>query len=821
MGNIASVDQAPILGQGTTNTTQGSQVTLPVKPEPLAFLRLDTGEVYLVPASDTNALNGEFDKWNRLIHEQLLANEVLALADERMAAIATAKATNPSAISQNIEANAREVQRWAVEWRATATESVRQNMQALDKLGGTGAKLIELVPLLETPQSKPYAGQPGKDNGDWKRKGMDLSKAWSVKGAAGIRDKFMQEARYGGLGPLRYMSSAKLKASWPPFKDKKPGGTKWADVYKADAQGMRKVDRAKLKAYLGEQVSQAKLKSTDFAKLDIEHTSTLGPEALAKWNENCKASANGKIVWGDIQLADIDLNAEAAAMRFFSGASLSAELAPLQGNLSLKAEGSVEVAFAEGKAAGQLYFPSKEGLMLYWLDLEQALDVAKGKATDTGKYDLGAIRLACMAELKGVIGVSLAGEVSIGVEMKDIDSKDVDGKTKPGRIPHIKGTNKKVKRLASADVSGQTAEWKNTAGVAANVNFFAGAKGGLGLNGAIEWRNPHSKDKKFEPFASIAPELQGMAGLAGEAKLAIEYVEGIFRITAHAGLCFGLGAEGTVTLAVGAKQLASFMYWFYYNLLNLGFRNAEFVAEEAFSAAKYVGYLALAEGRELGDYFGQSLIKGGYALQATVNRLEAKFKLEAETLELGKRVLANTAAVRVTPPESKGMLIYQLTRFGAVSWALDGAGLGSSYLTTQRQAVLAVLRQTQTKRDIENVIQHIHPTGAKVNLDQRLAELQRFFAAEGPNGLDMPGSRTTHEDSFQSLMRQRGSTDFVALNGDFSAWYEHVHASLMDEAPRGYPALDNSHFAYQLASTGNGDHPLFSSSEHGFYNSVA
>ncbi|MBU3537075.1 hypothetical protein KHT87_21880, partial [Alkalihalobacillus clausii] len=93
--------------------------------------------------------------------------------------------------------------------------------------------------------------------------------------------------------------------------------------------------------------------------------------------------------------------------------------------------------------------------------------------------------------------------------------------------------------------------------------FFAGAKGGVGIKGAVEWRNPHTKDKKFEPFASVAPELQGMAGLAGEAKLNIEYVDGVFRITAHAGICLGLGAEGTVTLAVGAKQLASFAYWTY------------------------------------------------------------------------------------------------------------------------------------------------------------------------------------------------------------------------------------------------------------------
>lgn len=33
-----------------------------------------------------------------------------------------------------------------------------------------------------------------------------------------------------------------------------------------------------------------------------------------------------------------------------------------------------------------------------------------------------------------------------------------------------------------------------------------------------------------------------------------------------------------------------------------------------------------------------------------------------------------------------------------------------------------------------------------------------------------------------------GHMDLAALNGDFGAWYEQVHASLMDKSPRSYPA---------------------------------
>lgn len=68
-------------------------------------------------------------------------------------------------------------------------------------------------------------------------------------------------------------------------------------------------------------------------------------------------------------------------------------------------------------------------------------------------------------------------------------------------------------------------------------------------------------------------------------------------------------------------------------------------------------------------------------------------------------------------------------------------------------------------------------------------------------------------------MRHRGHADFIALT-TFDGWKTEVHASLADEAPRGYPALDNSDFAYALARDGRGDHPLFSSGDSGFYNTV-
>lgn len=812
------------LATGKYNAVQKSVVDVPVAPAPMAYLRLDTGEVIGVPAGDVAELHKEFDTWNRLMHEQLLANEVLALADERLAAIALAKGQNPKSISAEIEADARQAQGFALEWRDKATEAVRGELKRLDKLDGSGKRLVELIPLMEKEGDTPWQAKKDDDNGKWKREALDLKKSWGFKSGVGLRDHFKQEERYRGLGPLRVASSEKLKAGWPKFKDKKT--TKWEEVYKKDpATGKRNIDRQKMRAYLGEQVTSLKLKSSDFVKLEINNTGTFGPEALANWNANAHTSKEGSVSYSGTKLADIDFSAEAAAMRYYSGGSLSAEIAPFEGNLRFKAEGRAEVSFAEGKMSGDLYLPSKTGVMLCYVDLEQVVDAVKGKTVDMTRYDMGAIRLKVGAELKGLLGVSLCGEVSVGVAMKDVEAQDVDGNKKTGRIPSAKGSRKKTKRANSADVAGKGDEWKNTAGLAAEVNFFVGVKGGLELKGGVEWRNPHSKSKDFEVLASIAPEIQGMAGLAGEAKLAVEYVDGVFRITAHAGICFGIGAEGTVSLAVGPKQLASFLYWMYYNLLNVQFRNLAFISKEAFQALRSLGYLLACELEDLENAIEKKFSLTIQQINRNLQDWHTKFAKAEACLALAERILANPERVRFTTPESKGMLIYQLTRHSAANWAKDGFGLLDEYLPTQRRAVLAVLEQTQIKSDLKNVIQHIHKDGAKQDFNTNLAALNRFFAAEGPRGLDIPGTQTTFEKQFDNLLRKRGSNAAAfsretAMNGNFDAWFNSSLARLREDPVRGLPAMENSSTAYALQDQPR-DHPLFASSEGGFYSNTA
>ena len=62
------------------------------------------------------------------------------------------------------------------------------------------------------------------------------------------------------------------------------------------------------------------------------------------------------------------------------------------------------------------------------------------------------------------------------------------------------------------------------------------------------------------------------------------------------------------------------------------------------------------------------------------------------------------------------------------------------------------------------------------------------------------------------------STDKLALlDGDFGAWYDTVHASLKDDATRGYVALANNDIGYDMQRDLGTDHPLYASTDGAFY----
>lgn len=843
-------EKARQLAEGRTNTTPGSQVEAEIAAAPATYLRLDTGEVIGVPAIDHAALKNEFDKWARAMHQLMLANKAWADCVDRLDEIAKQKEKKNN-VPAEVEEQAQTFLGFAIEWRDEAKQKVKENLKPLNKLGGAGNQLIELVPLMEKKGDKPYMVETETD-GKWKWDKLDVSKPLRAKkGAVGFRDKYEQEERYVGTGKLKNVESDKLKAAWPKAKNEQK--TKWSDVYRKDENGKKKINKERMGDYLHEQIKSTKFNTDDFVKLKIENTGTLGPEWLAKWNKKPGRHREGELTWLGHKIGDVELDTDAAAMRYFSGGSLRAEFTPMEGNVYVKAEGAAEVAFAEGKAKATCHFPSKEGLLLYLLDVEQLIDTTRGKAVNVNEYALGAIRITASIELSGVIGASLAGELSIGVEMKTATITTEDGTIVTGDHPHIYGVPKKTHHLRKAEVYGKDKEWTKKAGVTADIEFFAGAKVGIALEGSVQWRNPHNKDKEFENFGLIAPKVNGMAGLAGSLKFAIDYQKGMFRITAHAGVCFGAGAEGEVTFMVGVKQIASFMGYVYYELLNASFASLTFVTTEAFEMLRDLCFLVITKVDQeieklkatLESLYTETVLRIRTMVGDVIDRLA---KADA-AIELAERIIEHPELVRYSPPETKSLLLYRLTRFGFENFIKD-AGFGDNYMRTQRLAALEVLYQTQTQSDLDNVIQHIKKPngqggwlpGEKGDFERNLGDLLRFFKIEAPGDVNIPIIESSYKETAEEYLKGKGykaellkraaeipeeelselerrpdKLTQIAMEGDFGTWYGVVYQSLKEKPTRGYTAKNNRDLVYQMEREHNRDHALFDAGPDGFY----
>lgn len=316
------------------------------------------------------------------------------------------------------------------------------------------------------------------------------------------------------------------------------------------------------------------------------------------------------------------------------------------------------------------------------------------------------------------------------------------------------------------------------------------------MKGAIEWRNPEDKERSFTAFAEIVPALGGMAGVGADVKLSVQYTNGIFKVHADAAICIGLGAEGKIGFEVNVKLMGEFVKWFFYQLYNANFTRLGYIKNNAFDAARDLAFIAISEGKAIEEQFG--MLKTD--MEKAVKVIRDGFVRAEVRQQLAHRILSDPEALRYASPETKGMLIYQLSRHSSADWATSGLGLGDNFLYIQKAAIKYILRRwSHTRADCNNVIQHIAAHGERGDLESNRARLNRFFSAEAPHDLDLPGIESHHGQ-------------------DFDDWYNKLTASLKIEPTRGYPVVPSDSVAYALQRDGLDDHLMFASSgDRAFY----
>lgn len=788
------------LGRGALNSRGGSNVDAKMPAEPLAFLRPETGEVIIVPAEDANQLRSHYNGLSDMVTELHSANKAVQLSEEHLQELEVGKAPATE------KAQARSVHGFALDWQQEAHEKLHAVYEKLDPLAeskedanaskslgsaapakskedklstaGAGKRLVELISLRnESPEErtkKEAKDKEGKfDDGTFKKKLATFKTSTELK-RFGKWPKKMPEK-------LVYVDSGKLKPKWPKFKDVEK--TKWSEVYKKGSDGKRSLDKAKLHTYVKEQVAkQTTITPKSLFGADLKGGASFTLTQWAdNWNKAHQLERHGSISHDGTQIADIELSAAAQLMRFSYGGSLNGDLSVMDRRLSVRAEGHAAVDFAKAEANLDLFFPRKDG----WLWTVQ---------DDQGKsFDLIAARCRITLEASGVVGASIAGELAMKVEVSPLDNGVPKVSGKPGR----KG--KKARRKQTVSIN--TNDEADVGTLDASVSAFAGARADASLTGALEWRDPKHSEKEFASIASIAPTVGGLAGIGVEAKFKIEYANGIFRLTAHASLCVGLGAEGTIQFVVGVKQIALFFRCLFYNIAYWKFKNLEIIGDNAFSALKGIQFLMVQSGDAIESFYGKSL-------QAIDNSLEAaKVELEKiqSRLQLASRILANPAALDYVIPEAKGMLIAQLMQHMQQSYA------GRAVL----EAILTVIGSAKCTPESANICQHIDENGLKGDLQANLSRLAAFFKAEAIPGVDTMQFASSLPATYSGVWEQ------VALNGDFETWYQAFHGHLMDEVPHGHALVAATSPAYEILRWMDDD-PLFASSGwNAYYNGEA
>ncbi|KOC87877.1 hypothetical protein NG42_15845 [Winslowiella iniecta] len=410
-------------------------------------------------------------------------------------------------------------------------------------------------------------------------------------------------------------------------------------------------------------------------------------------------------------------------MRFTSGVGLESELNPMLQNGDLKLKANASFVLGEAKAEAAFHFPDKVGREIKFpLRAEVAADkafCAKNKCEVTPNGTLGSvgfIKLKLTIEASGSIGASLAVEAGISLDT----GKDM------GESYGIRGSRAKLKLnqlpgVSSSDISVEIPDAKAGGELAA----FAGVEVGGNIAGALQWKPPElselnegksDDDKDFRSFAEIKPEFKFQAGAGGGGTFYVTFVSGRFRIYCKAGLCWGVGAKGSIGFEVSTNTIYDFFEFFIYLLRNIDYQKAlSVMAVDAYKTFCTIPLIAISKGVDLGKVIVSDAESAYFQLYDSLCE-------ENKRVRLMVKINQSPEVLKYTPPESKGAVIYMLMdnsgwdyvdprnqNYNVLSDKLSQRinVLKFGPVKLRKQAIFNSLRWVQSKSDYRNVMQHI------------------------------------------------------------------------------------------------------------------
>ena len=422
-------------------------------------------------------------------------------------------------------------------------------------------------------------------------------------------------------------------------------------------------------------------------------------------NEFCSAVEHSK---------SFSTETQAQWLRCLAGAGASGQFNwdPSKGRVggSLQGSAQAKLVLFEGRFVASYAVPSSKGWQMHFAG-----------------QDLGAIVFVVACELYGFVGAkaSVTGSVGVSVQSnkavikplaRDRNDSLADNYDKRTGLPRATLDNS---RVVPGGLNEKAPKENEINGMKVHAEAFAGAEGGLSPSGELKWLPPEQRQPVS--FAKLTVDVAVSLGAGASGQLYIYYASGKFRIKASARLCWGAGAKGALDFVVDAGGVLEFVKWVYYQLAHAGFKVLMYIAEDAFDVLSQFLYMAIIEGLGLrgtavDDLLSQSVVTVGAAFRAANLSLERAEKRNAMAVNINRK----PAWLIYATPETRGMLLYQLTRhdwashkqdmpFANIGWA----DIQLHYMDQHKDAVINVFKCVRTVAEWNNVLQHMTPDGRK------------------------------------------------------------------------------------------------------------
>jgi hypothetical protein len=720
------------IAQATTNSRSGSQVDVPLDQGAALFYRPQTNEFWFVPPESTHEFETECKNFGKLIFDFRAAKEhQLQMADELLQVQRTL--LNPSA-KFNLPPRAIESATAKLEAAEKAVETQQKKLEAeikpLGELDATGDKIMELIPIAQR-RTAAGGGTTAGLNRDPKQF------AWNKKWTYVRADKVKSHFRGYKLSPRE-----KVDAAGKPVNTVVENG---------------KINTKKLGEQLRAFEATGKLAEWKKTGLLWEHGNAVISESLNSWAQGINQGNSHFEIKPEVQL-----------LRYFAGAGLQSEWKPFEGKVALRGNVRGEFMLAEGKFTAACYFPTRAGFM--W----ELTGPKSGKV-----HKIGLMRFGARLELFGLVGASAVAELDVTVEYRDA-VKGLAGMRGAKRTEPLKSQVLDVSKKA-----------RDGASVNAGGDLFVGARAGGSVLGAIEWNSPESKE--FEDLAKVGPLLAGQLGAGIGGHVTVTYAQGKFRFQISAEACLGAGARGKLELEVDVGKVFEFFKYLSHALYATGYEFMVIIEKAAFEAWRDLSFWVIKTGGEVEAEVRQV----GNNLIRNINQLIDQLEREADRVWLMDKVLKRPRVLDFAPPETKGMILYQLTRHSWMSntvFASENQGLNVDTMKRRKDAVMIVCRKARSKREFENMMQHMSKRGAKVAEPWTASfdHVKRFMNM----GVDTADMDSQVQSYYQSL-----ATEFSPLDT--------MYASLYDEPVVGYAFVDNDHPAYAMNGIRGSDERYF------------